>query len=269
MISIGTTFNYGIPLRDQLPLIREAGFTHISIGAKLEHSDYLENEGVRDIKAMVNDQGLGVCSIHTPFGKDLDISSPQQDVSDHTVELYKRCIDATQFLSAGVVIFHPTAYMNSDHLAVRKNVVVKNVQDLLEYIGNTGVKIAVENDSYEPANDVLSHSLNEIADPGYGFCYDSSHDNLVGRPLALLNEYGHRLLTTHISDNHGKKDDHILPFEGSYDWDRFCGVFSRLFFEGIFLLEVEMRESAFESSTQFLIEAFTRGEKLRKACTQA
>jgi sugar phosphate isomerase/epimerase len=88
----------------------------------------------------------------------------------------------------------------------------------------------------------------------------------VERPLALLKDYGHRLLTTHISDNRGKKDDHMLPFEGVYDWSGFCTVFTRVFFDGVFLLEVEMRESAFLSPAEFLIEAFRRGEKLRKAC---
>ncbi len=266
MISIGTTFNYGIPLEGQLPLIKKTGFTHISLGAKLEHSNYMERGGQKVIKTMVESHGLAVCSIHTPFGKGIDISSPDKDISDRTVEMYRRCIESAQFLSAGTVIFHPTAYLSSGSIDVRKDTLVANVGKLLDHAGKGTVKLAVENDSYEPANDVLSHSLNEIADSRYGFCYDSSHDNLVERPLALLKDYGDRLLTTHISDNRGKNDDHMLPFEGIYDWEGFCKVFTRICFEGIFLLEVEMRESAFASPAEFLIEAFRRGEKLRKAC---
>lgn len=268
MISIGTTFNYGIPLREQLPLIKSAGFTHISIGAKIEHSNYLESEGMKSISAMVDGHGLGVCSIHTPFGKGIDISSPDRAISDRTVEIYQRCIDAAFLLSAHVVIFHPTAYLSSNHIDARKEVLIKNVGKLLEHIGQGYVRLAVENDSYEPANVVLSHSLDEIADSGYGFCYDSSHDNLVERPLALLDTYGHRLLTTHISDNRGKKDDHILPFEGTYNWDGFCKSFPCEVFGGIFLLEVEMRESAYRIPSEFVSEAFSRGEKLRAACTE-
>ena len=58
----------------------------------------------------------------------------------------------------------------------------------------------------------------------------------------------------------------MLPFEGSYDWDRFCKVFPCDTFGGIFLLEVEMRESAYKTPAEFLSEALKRGEKLRKAC---
>ena len=268
MISIGTTFNYGISLREQLPLIKTAGFTHISIGARIEHSDYLENEGKKKIRTMVDGYGLEVCSIHTPFGQGMDISAPDVAISERTVEIYQRCIDTAAYLSARVVIFHPTAYLRSDRIDKRKDVLVRNVERLLGHAKKEGVKLAVENDSYEPSNDLLGHSLDEIADSAYGFCYDSSHDNLVRRPLVLLDKYGHRLLTTHISDNHGENDDHILPFEGTFDWAGISKVFPRDTFGGIFLLEVEMRESAFKSPGEFLSEAFKRGEKLRRACTK-
>jgi hypothetical protein len=53
-----------------------------------------------------------------------------------------------------------------------------------------------------------------------------------------------------------------LPFEGYFQWDKFCRVFSTVRFEGIFLLEVEMRKSAFSKPQQFLSEAFLRGARL-------
>jgi sugar phosphate isomerase/epimerase len=27
------------------------------------------------------------------------------------------------------------------------------------------------------------------------------------------------VVTTHVHDNHGEKDEHLLPFEGTIDWD--------------------------------------------------
>ncbi|MBE0432689.1 sugar phosphate isomerase/epimerase [candidate division WOR-3 bacterium] len=266
MISIGTTFNYDITLEDQLPMIRRAGFSHVSLGARIEHSNYLKAAGQRVIRGMVEDHGLAVCSVHTPLGEGLDISSPDNDISDNTVEIYQRCIEAAQFLCAGVVIFHPTRYMKFDDIELRKKTVVRNVERILGGVGTKDVKLAIENDRFGLSNDVLAYSLDEIIDTRYGLCYDSSHDNLVGRPLALLEKYGSRLLATHISDNHGEKDDHLLPFEGSYDWPGFYTLFSRIPFRGIFLLEVEMRESMFKQPEVFLREAFTRGERILSSC---
>jgi sugar phosphate isomerase/epimerase len=247
-------------------MVREAGFSHISLGARIEHSNYLTIAGQKIIRGMIDGHGLAICSVHTPFGKGIDISSPLRDVGEQTIKTYRTCIDAAQYLGARAVIFHPTAYQQHDRMDLRRKSIVDNVNALLDYTGKTGVRLAVENDRFEPANEVLAYSLDEITDARYGFCYDSSHDNLVAQPLALLRKYGHRLFTTHISDNRGTKDDHMLPYEGALNWDGFCSIFSCVDFNGVFLLEVEMRESAFKSPEIFLREAFARGERIMRTC---
>ncbi len=266
MISIGTTFNYDINLNEQLPMIRNAGFSHVSLGAKTEHSGYLEKNGQEIIRRMLVLNNLQVCSIHTPFGMEIDISSPRAEITENAIQVYSRCIDAALSLNARVVIFHPTAYRRFDDLEHRKKRIVDNIKRLLDHIDQASLSLAIENESFRPANEILAFSLEVIDDPRYGFCYDSSHDNLVDRPLVLLRDWGRRLLTTHISDNRGKKDDHMLPYEGTFPWKDFCRYFSGIHYNGPFLLEVEMRESAFGSPSEFLREAFNRGQRLLNAC---
>lgn len=265
-ISIGTTFNYDISLREQLPLIARAGFRFVSLGARIGHSGYLTVSGQKRIQKLAARYGVGVCSIHTPFAKNIDISSPDGKKIRRTIDCYKRCIDAAQHLGARTVIFHPTAYMQFDDLNARKKVIVDNVYELLNFSRDTGVSLAIENEHFAPANDILQFSLEQITDSRYGFCYDTSHDNLTPHPLRIFQRYGHRLLTTHIADNRGEHDDHMLPYEGCFPWPGFCRIFSKTHFRGIPLLEVEMRESAFGSSSEFLQEAFGRGQRLLNAC---
>jgi len=265
-VSIGTTFNYDIPLREQLPMLGRLGFRYISLGARVNHSGYLSTSGRRRIKKMVASHGIRICSLHTPLDRNMDISSTDNVKTRKTMECYRRCIDAAQYLGARVVIFHPTAYKQFDEPGWRKQVIVESVHRLLDYARDTDVSLAVENEHFRPANDILSFSLDTITNAKYGFCYDTSHDNLTNHPLKLLKKYGHRLMTTHISDNRGERDDHMLPYEGSFPWPAFCQTFSRINFRGIFLLEVEMRESAFVSPSEFLQEAFIRGQRLLRSC---
>jgi sugar phosphate isomerase/epimerase len=266
MISIGTTFNYDITLEKQLPMIKDAGFSHVSLGERVEHSGYLTSAGQQGVQRLLEKNDLEVCSIHSPFGRNIDISSPDCATAENTILVYEKCIDTAVLVEARVVIFHPTAYMRFEDLNNRKKRIVDNVRRLLEHIGGAPVSLAVENESSAPPNEILGYSLDAIADHKYGFCYDSSHDNLADRPLALLKHYGHRLLTTHISDNRGEQDDHMLPYEGTFPWRDFCRLFSRIDFEGILLLEVEMRESAFKKPEEFLKETFARGQRLLAAC---
>lgn len=265
-MSIGTTFNYDIPLTEQLPLIARVGFRYVSLGARLEHSGYFTMSGQKRINKLAAMHGINVCSIHTPFDKNIDISSPDAKKIRRTIDCYKRCIDAAQHLGARVVIFHPTAYKQFDDPHTRRKVIVDNVYGLLDFSRDTEIGLAIENEHFAPANDILRYSLDTISDSRFGFCYDTSHDNLTSRPLRLFQRYAHRLLTTHIADNRGKEDDHMLPYEGCFPWPGFCRAFSKIHFKGIPMLEVEMRESSFDSAGEFLQEAFARGQQLLNAC---
>ena len=65
--------------------------------------------------------------------------------------------------------------------------------------------------------------------PDVGLCWDSGHAHCYNREYDLLGLYGHRLMATHLNDNFGmrsedgsisKYDDlHLLPFDGTLDWD--------------------------------------------------
>lgn len=269
IMSIGTTFNYEIPLHDQLPMIREAGFTHVSLGGgDLRHSRYLDRDGQKLLKKLLADSGLKVCSLHAPFKDGFDLSSIERDIAAKTSDLLKRCIDAALLLKANALIFHPGPPCVAQ-ARDRKELLVRQVLALLEHIGQANLKLAIENLSNDSANRITAFSLQRVVNTKYGLCYDTSHDNLVTTPLAILERFKDRLITTHIADNQGVRDDHMLPFEGYFPWDKFCRVFSAIRFDGIFLLEVEMRRSAFSKPQQFLSEAFLRGARLLREAGKA
>lgn len=261
MISIGTCFNYDMPIEEQIPLIKDAGFSHVSLGADDKHTGYLDPAGIKELKTLVRNNGLKICSIHTPLSMEMDLSSVDKEVAAKTLEVYEKCIDAAEFLDAEMIIFHPIGFADDIH-EERKNILVEQVRSMLEYVGNRNIKLALENLSYPHSLEILHHCFDSITDDRLGFCYDSSHDNLTPLPLKILEQYGGRLIKTHISDNYGSYDDHNLPFDGTYDWDEFYRVFAGVGFKGIFLLEVEMKQGRDESVAEFLREAYEIGKKI-------
>ena len=70
-----------------------------------------------------------------------------------------------------------------------------------------------------------------------GICFDTGHANLLDAP-GMLRVMGQRVLTTHIHDNHGSGDEHLLPFGGNIDWEELTGVFSEIGYRGRFVYEV-------------------------------
>ncbi len=261
MLSIGTCFNYDIPIEEQIPLIKDAGFSHVSLGADDKHTGYLDPVRIKELKTLVRNNGLKICSIHTPLSMEMDLSSVDKDVAAKTLEVYKKCIDAAEFLEAEMIIFHAIGFADDIH-EERKKILVEQVRSMLEYVGSRKIKLALENLSYPHSLEVLHHCFESVKDDRLGFCYDSSHDNLTPEPGKILEQYGGRLIKTHISDNYGSYDDHNLPFDGTYDWEEFYRIFAGVGFKGVFLLEVEMKPGKYGSVAEFLGDAYERGKTL-------
>ena len=56
----------------------------------------------------------------------------------------------------------------------------------------------------------------------FGFCLDTGHLLLVGKDVKqTMLQLGDRLEALHIHDNDGVNDQHLLPYTGILDWDRF------------------------------------------------
>jgi sugar phosphate isomerase/epimerase len=46
------------------------------------------------------------------------------------------------------------------------------------------------------------------------------------------------LITTHVHDNNGKKDDHLVPFEGRINWDIALMTMQKVGYDGTYLMEL-------------------------------
>jgi sugar phosphate isomerase/epimerase len=93
----------------------------------------------------------------------------------------------------------------------------------LEHLGAfakaLGVRVLVEN----LTNDVTTpEHLMTILELGHlnniGVCLDLGHANMtVGIPEAV-SVLANRIVSLHVHDNHGMKDEHLWPGDGTIDW---------------------------------------------------
>jgi sugar phosphate isomerase/epimerase len=49
-------------------------------------------------------------------------------------------------------------------------------------------------------------------------CFDAGHAHLDGGAQESLEAVRDLVATTHLHDNRGERDDHLLPYEGTIDW---------------------------------------------------
>ena len=49
-------------------------------------------------------------------------------------------------------------------------------------------------------------------------CFDTGHAHMRGGVQSAFRTLRERIAAIHVHDNHGEKDEHLLPFEGDIDW---------------------------------------------------
>jgi sugar phosphate isomerase/epimerase len=172
----------------------------------------------------------------------------------------RTAIDAAMSLDSQVVIIHPTVEFPIEETRARIQALRDSLSELIPYAANRNVRLAIENLPSLLSMQVFEAALDEYSE--LGVCYDSSHAQLSTNPFGVLRRFRDRIITLHISDNLGQKDDHLLPFEGVIDWDEFALYARQLKHLQTFMLEVEVRESAFRDTREFLNQAFQRTQRL-------
>lgn len=150
-------------------------------------------------------------------------------MAKYTQEL-KSNIDMAALMGIPMAVIHPIALYSSEIKYgdfVRANMTF--LSPLAEYARDKGIKLCLENmpSERESADNHLYGScalnISALADKlGIGICWDVGHANISGykqsEQMQLLKG---KIDVLHIHDNGGKgqKDAHMLPFDGSVDWE--------------------------------------------------
>jgi sugar phosphate isomerase/epimerase len=109
-----------------------------------------------------------------------------------------------------------------------------------------GVTLALENMGRVEGRRQFGSRLRELLDlvetvsaPNLGVCLDTSHAHYMGESIPeAISILGKGLVATHLSDNLGSGDDHLLPCSGSIDWPPVFSALRRSGYQGLLNLEI-------------------------------
>ncbi|MBR2353511.1 MAG: sugar phosphate isomerase/epimerase [Clostridia bacterium] len=136
---------------------------------------------------------------------------------------------------------------------------------LVDYAAKKGVKLAFENlrKLYN-----VAWAMEEFRDADHvGFCWDCGHENCFTKNVEFMTLYGDRLLCTHIHDNRGLQglDDHMIPFDGNLNFNRFAEHIRASGYQGALMMEIAERMPCYEEMSReaYLERAAAAGKRLR------
>ena len=252
-ISISTCFDYAIPLEEQIPMIRDAGFTHVSIGGNYEHSGILHPSGQKALKALAADSGLSIDTIH---GYAMD----EPDMLD----VNRKIAEAAAFLHVPVVVMHCSAFaIQPETLEARKQALLEILPQFERLAGESGVRFAFENVLPGVTTNLVEFTVQHADPQFFGFCYDSAHDQIDGpRSFDLLERMRERLIAVHLSDRIKELVDHVTPGEGFIEFEKITELLRGAAMGFPLLMEVMTTHSKYKSADGFLAVTFQKSTEL-------
>lgn len=256
-LGIYAWFGYPLSLDERLTLIANAGFriTCLWLG---EEEDLIANGDGDMMPSLAREAGLAIDNIHAPFEHCNHLWSESKASSDIVRNEYRSALSFCDKHNIRNLVIHVARGLNPPPQSERG---LKILRELVSYAQDHDLVLAVENTR---CHDYADFIFSNLESPHLGLCYDSSHDFLKGQTRGrFLKKWGHRLVTTHLSDNHGENDDHFLPGNGQVDWPLLVESFPTETYEGRLLLEVVPDDSSNMTAEEFLRIAYEKGVELK------
>jgi sugar phosphate isomerase/epimerase len=214
--------------------IARARIQSIEIFCAPQHLSYRAPQTVRELADALGEYRLEVHSLHSPTERDLSpgresgvpisISDTERIRRLDAVDEVKRALEVAERIPFRYLVQHighgrqvtdprklDAAFSSLEHLSV--------------FAKQRGVTIALENTPDElgsPAS--LQQFITDTHLRDLRLCFDIGHAHLESGVDVSFDAMRDRIATTHLHDNHGDKDEHLLPHSGTIDWDAALGA---------------------------------------------
>ena len=259
--------------RDHLLAIAQHGFEAVELFATRTHFDYHNPTAVADLQQWLADAGLELHGVHAPvtdsyvggrWGPPLTLASAEPEARAAALVEAQQALFIARRIPIQVLVVHlglprtqsPSPGDNNRDGARR------SVEELQRLASPLGVRVAVEVIPNELSRaGSLVHFVEEDLDaPEVGICLDFGHAHMDGDLLDAIETVSGHVITTHVHDNHGRTDDHLVPFDGTIDWPAAMTAVQKIGYDQTLLFEIASHRSPVDT----LMRAQRAREKLER-----
>ena len=236
--------------RDHLVHVAAHGFEALELFATRAHFDYHDDHARAQLAEWLSDTRLELHSVHAPAFEALSNGKWVGAFSNASSDESRRRAAIAEAEAALALTRHtPFRYLVT-HLGVpaseaigadnRRDAARRSVEELVALAAQVNVRVAVEviPNPLSSASDLRDLIEEDLDGLDVGVCLDYGHAHLMGDLGEAIETLSGHLLTTHVHDNGGRRDDHLVPFAGSIDWDAAMMSTQKIGYDGIFMLEV-------------------------------
>jgi sugar phosphate isomerase/epimerase len=237
--------------RDHLVEIAAHGFEAVEIFATRTHFDYHDRRAAAALQDWLGDTGLRLASMHAPisaslvdgvWGPALSIAARDGARRAEAVGEIQAALRTAETLAVPFMIVHLGVPTGPELPAGgnARDAALRSLEELQAAAEPLGVRLALEviPNELSSAAALVRVLEDELDLPRAGICLDFGHAFLMGDLVDAIEAASGHLITTHVHDNGGRTDDHLVPFEGRINWDPALMALLKIGYEGTLLLEL-------------------------------
>jgi sugar phosphate isomerase/epimerase len=213
--------------------ISAAGFEGVEIFCSRGHFDYNSKTDVRAMAGALAANRLFLSSLHGPTSRDLSatreggtpvsICEVERVRRIEAMDELKRAIDVSEDLPYPRLVLHMGGPRETADPR-KRDAAFSSLEHLILHAHHAGVVISLENTNTEMGEPAyLRNFVEETRLAGLRFNFDIGHAHLADGPederieksFAPMREL---IAGVHLHDNHGEKDEHLAPYDGTIEW---------------------------------------------------
>jgi sugar phosphate isomerase/epimerase len=260
--------------REHLVHIAAHGFDLVEVFAARSHFDYHDDAAIGQLGEWLSDTGLQLHSVHAPI---VEAIRNGQQIGAYSIasgdEGRRRAAVAEIEAALTVATRIPYRYLvvhvgmpSSEQPPPGDNqpaAARRSLESIVDAAARAHVEVALEvipNALSTPAS--LVHLIEDDLDTlSIGICLDVGHANLMGDLGEAMETVSGHLRTTHVHDNRGKRDEHLVPYAGAIDWDHAMMMAQKIGYDGALMFEI--------AGTGDPVDVLTRAVKARERLEKA
>ena len=216
-----------------LEQIAGAGFQGLEIFCTRSHFEYSVKSEIQAVNSALEQHHLQLVSLHAPTSRDLSamresgtplsICEVERVRRIEAMDELKRVIDVADDLRYARLILHMGGPRETADPR-KRDAAFSTLEHLILHAHHAGVTICVENTTSEMGDPIyLRAFVDETRLTGLRFNFDIGHAHLSDFPEGerldkSFSPLGDLVSSVHLHDNHGEKDEHLPPYEGTIDW---------------------------------------------------
>ncbi|MCX6377795.1 MAG: sugar phosphate isomerase/epimerase, partial [Armatimonadetes bacterium] len=232
----------GVPHREAISEVREAGFGGVEILCKPGHFESDNPAHVRDVQLALDEWSDAVVTFHAPF-HNTDLSSSDPDSWDCAVQEMMQALEVASLLRAENVTLHVRSKAEVTRWSADNLVALQRALNrLMHGAAERNMTLAVENLhplGFTGKKEDFLRLFEAFPAHLVGACIDTGHAHLGGNLVELAQVLAARAFVAHLHDNSALgRDEHLIPGEGTIPWTELIDVLRTRGFSGRLVLEV-------------------------------